>query len=334
MVSQSQRLAAVAPMMDWTDRHCRYLLRLVSPGVLLYTEMVTAAAVIHGDRDRLLAFDAAEHPLALQLGGSDSAEMAEAARIAEQAGYDEVNINVGCPSDRVQSGRFGACLMATPDIVAECVRKMAAAVALPVTVKCRIGIDDLEDYDFLREFILTVAGAGCEVFVIHARNAILSGLSPKQNREIPPLRYDYVHRIKQDFPQLTIVLNGGLRTLDSVREHMDSVDGVMIGREAYHNPWFLAGIEREVLGGIAPASPAAVVRAWIPYVERQLALGQRLSSMTRHGLGLFSGQPGARVWRRTLSECAPRPGAGVEVIEAALSSVEAVRDAAVESASG
>ena len=317
-------------MMDWTDRHCRYLLRLISPSILLYTEMVTAAAVVHGDRQRLLAFDDAEHPLALQLGGSDPAEMANAARIAEQSGYDEVNINVGCPSDRVKSGRFGACLMAEPGRVADCVAAMVAAVTLPVTVKCRIGIDDREDYDFLRDFVATVSAAGCEVFVIHARSAILSGLSPKQNREVPPLRYEYVHRIKREFPQLTVVLNGGIRSLDAVRVQSGQVDGVMIGREAYHNPWFLAAIERDVLGGSGPKDRAAVVRAWIPYVQRQLEAGQRLSAMSRHGLGLFAGQPGARAWRRTLSELAPRPGAGVEVIESALSRIEAASAAAAE----
>jgi tRNA-dihydrouridine synthase A len=309
-------------MMDWTDRHCRYLMRLISPHILLYTEMVTAAAILHGDRDRLLAFDPAEHPLALQLGGSDPQEMAAAARIAERLGYDEINMNVGCPSDRVQSGRFGACLMAEPGLVAECVAAMSAAVGIPVTVKSRIGIDDRQDYAFLRDFVATVAGAGCRVFIIHARNAILSGLSPKQNREVPPLRYEVVHRIKQDFPELTVVLNGGIRSLADVRREMARLDGVMIGREAYHNPWLLAEIEAGILGGQAPESRAAVVRAWMPYVERQLQDGQKLSAMTRHALGLFAGQPGARAWRRTLSEGAPRAGAGVEVIRKALARVD------------
>jgi tRNA-dihydrouridine synthase A len=308
-------------MMDWTDRHCRYLLRLISPGILLYTEMVTAAAVLHGDRKRLLAFDPAEHPLALQLGGSDPEEMAAAARIAERLGYDEINMNVGCPSDRVQSGRFGACLMAEPGLVADCITAMSAAVDIPVTVKSRIGIDDREDYEFLQTFVDTVAAAGCRVFVIHARNAILSGLSPKQNREVPPLRYEVVHRIKREFPHLTVVLNGGIRSVGDARRELAVVDGVMIGREAYHNPWMLAGIESEILGGRPPESRAAVVGSWIPYVEDQLAAGQKLSAMTRHGLGLFAGQPGARAWRRTLSERAPREGAGVEVIQAALAKV-------------
>ncbi len=308
-------------MMDWTDRHCRYLLRLISPGIRLYTEMVTSAAVLHGDRERLLAFDPAEHPLALQLGGSDPEEMAAAARIAEQLGYDEINMNVGCPSDRVQSGRFGACLMAEPGVVADCIAAMSAAVDIPVTVKSRIGIDDREDYEFLRTFVDTVAAAGCRVFVIHARKAILSGLSPKQNREIPPLRYDVVHRIKRELPDLTVVLNGGIRRVADARRELAIVDGIMIGREAYHNPWVLAGIEADILGGRPPENRAAVVRSWIPYVESQLAAGQKLSAMTRHGLGLFAGQPGARAWRRVLSERAPRAGAGVEVIQAALAEV-------------
>lgn len=313
-------------MMDWTDRHCRYLLRLISPGILLYTEMVTAAAVLHGHRERLLAFDPAEHPLALQLGGSDPEEMAAAARIAEQRGYDEINMNVGCPSDRVQSGRFGACLMAEPGLVADCIAAMSAAVDIPVTVKSRIGIDDREDYGFLRTFVDRVAAAGCRVFVIHARKAILSGLSPKQNREIPPLRYELVHRIKGERPDLTVVLNGGIRSVGDARRELAIVDGVMIGREAYQNPWMLAGIEAEILGGRPPASRAAVVRAWIPYVESQLATGQKLSAMTRHGLGLFAGQPGARAWRRVLSERAPRPDAGIEVIRAALAEVDSGPD--------
>jgi len=309
-------------MMDWTDRHCRYLLRLISPSVLLYTEMVTAAAILHGDRERLLAFDPAEHPLALQLGGSDPGEMAAAARIAEDLGYDEVNMNVGCPSDRVQSGRFGACLMAEPGLVADCVAAMSGAVTIPVTVKSRIGIDDHEDYGFLRDFVAAVAAAGCRVFIIHARKAVLAGLSPKQNREVPPLRYEFVHRIKQDFPQLAVILNGGIRSLDHARAELAVVDGVMIGREAYHNPWILTGFEQQILDGQPPASRASVVGEWMPHVQTQLDAGQKLSSMTRHALGLYAGQPGARAWRRVLSEQAPRPGAGLEVIQAALSRVQ------------
>jgi len=316
--------------MDWTDRHCRYLLRLISPSVLLYTEMVTAAAILHGDRERLLAFDPAEHPLALQLGGSDPREMAAVARIAEDLGYDEVNMNVGCPSDRVQSGRFGACLMAEPGLVADCVAAMSGAVTIPVTVKSRIGIDDHEDYGFLRDFVDAVAAAGCRVFIIHARKAVLAGLSPKQNREVPPLRYEFVHRIKQDFPQLAVILNGGIRSLDHARDELAVLDGVMIGREAYHNPWILTGFEQEILDGQPPANRASVVGGWMPYVQAQLDAGQKLSSMTRHALGLYAGQPGARAWRRVLSEQAPRPGAGLEVIQAALSRVqpEALEDVA------
>jgi len=304
-------------MMDWTDRHCRYFHRLLSPGARLYTEMVTASAVIHGDRRHLLAFDPVEHPVALQLGGSDPGEMVEAARIVEGFGYDEININVGCPSDRVQSGRFGACLMLTPDVVADCLDTMRAAVQVPVSVKCRIGIDDHRDYGFLRDFVACVAEAGCQVFIVHARIAVLDGLSPKQNRQVPPLRYEVVHRLKEEFSHLTIVLNGGIRTLDRAREELLVMDGVMIGREAYHNPWFLAEAEANLLGGMPPPNRVAVVDAMLPYIRARLAEGDRLHSVTRHMLGLFAGQPGARAWRRTLSERATRAGAGLEVIEEA-----------------
>ena len=308
----------VAPMMDWTDRHCRYFHRILAPSARLYTEMVTAAAVVRGDRDRLLAFDPAEHPLALQLGGSDPAEMARAAGFAEAAGYDEINVNVGCPSDRVQSGRFGACLMATPAVVRDCVDAMAAAVDKPVTVKSRIGIDDVEDYRFLRDFVAAVADGGCRVFIVHARNAILEGLSPKANREIPPLRYEYVHRLKEEFPGLTIVINGGIRSLQEAHRQLALVDGVMIGREAYHNPWILSEAEQAILGGVTPSCLDAAIIAMLPYVRQQLENGVRLHSMTRHMLGIFFGQPGARAWRRHLSENAPRDGAGADVIEEGL----------------
>jgi tRNA-dihydrouridine synthase A len=284
--------------------------------------MITASAVIHGDRERLLGFDPAEHPVALQLGGSDPGGMAEAAAIAADAGYDEININVGCPSDRVQSGQFGACLMLTPRVVADCVREMRRAVRVPVTVKSRIGVDGREDYEFLRDFIGSVSEAGCRVFLVHARIAVLEGLNPKQNREIPPLQYETVYRLKEDFPELTIVLNGGIRTIDSVRQHLDRVDGVMIGREAYHNPWFLTRVEQAVLSGNPPVSRLAVAEAMVDYAHAQLTNGVRLHSITRHMLGLFAGQPGARAWRRTLSEQATRPGAGVDVIEAALDAVD------------
>ena len=315
--SKDYRLC-VAPMMDWTDRHCRYFHRILAPDARLYTEMVTAAAVVRGDRGRLLGFDPAEHPLALQLGGNDPVEMAEAARIAEAAGYDEINVNVGCPSDRVQSGRFGACLMATPVVVRDCIDAMTTAVNKPVTVKSRIGIDDVEDYRFLRDFVAAVADGGCRVFIVHARNAILAGLSPKANREVPPLRYQLVHRLKEEFPGLTIVINGGIRSLPEAQRQLALVDGVMIGREAYHNPWILSQAEQVILGGVAPASREAAVVAMLPYVRQQLENGVRLHSMTRHMLGIFCGQPGARAWRRHLSENAPRDGAGTDVIEEGL----------------
>jgi tRNA-dihydrouridine synthase A len=315
------RKLAVAPMMDWTDRHCRYFMRLLSPGVLLYTEMVTATAVLRGDRDRLLAFDTAEHPVALQLGGSEPDELARAAEIAAGYGYDQINLNVGCPSDRVQSGRFGACLMAEPGRVRDCVAAMRSAVGVPVTVKSRIGIDDRDDYGFLRRFVDVVAEGGCRTFVIHARKAILSGLSPKQNREIPPLRYEFVHRIKREFPTLDVWVNGGIRTPDQVREQLAVMDGVMIGREAYHNPWLLAELEAAILGGRAPASRHAVLERFADYAERQCAAGVRLHQMTRHILGLFAGCPGARAWRRTLSVEGSRPDAGVDVLRSAGASV-------------
>ena len=316
------RLLSVAPMLDWTDRHCRYFLRLLSRRTLLYTEMVTTGAALRGDRDWLLGYDPAEHPLALQLGGSDPADLARCARIAVEFGYDEVNLNVGCPSDRVQSGRFGACLMAEPDRVADCVAAMCAAVAVPVTVKTRIGIDERDSYAELVDFIGRVAAGGCAVFIIHARKAWLQGLSPRENREIPPLRYDVAHQLKRDFPDLTIVLNGGLTGLDQVVEQLAWFDGVMIGRAAYENPYLLAEVDARLFGDATPLlSRRQVIEAFLPYVERQLCRGTPLHSMTRHILGLFQGVPGARAWRRTLSELACRRGAGVEVIETALARV-------------
>lgn len=316
------RRISVAPMLDWTDRHCRFFLRLLTRRTLLYTEMVTTGAVLRGARDRLLAYDPAEHPLALQLGGSDPAELAQAARIAADLGFDEVNLNVGCPSVRVQSGRFGACLMAEPALVAACVAAMRAAVDLPVTVKTRIGIDDLDSYEELVEFVGRVAEGGCQIFIVHARKAWLSGLSPKENREIPPLRYDIVHRLKRDFPHLVIVLNGGLTRLEQVAEQLAHVDGAMIGRAAYENPYLLAEVDRR-LSGSARLTPTRhdLIRELLPYVECQLRWGTPLHSMTRHLLGLFQGVPGARAWRRYLSEHAHRPGAGTAVLEAALRQV-------------
>lgn len=324
-----QRRFSVAPMLDWTDRHCRYLLRLISRHALLYTEMVTTGALLHGDGARHLDFDEAEHPVALQLGGSDPAALAGCARMGAEWGYDEINLNVGCPSDRVQNGRFGACLMAEPGLVAECVAAMAGAVEIPVTVKHRIGIDDLDSYDALVRFVATVAGAGCRTFIVHARKAWLQGLSPKENREIPPLRYDLVYALKRDFPALEIILNGGIAGLEDAARHLEWVDGVMVGRAAYHDPWLLAEVDRRLYGdGHAVPTPHGVVEAYLPYVERQLEAGVPLTCMTRHLLGLFAGRPGARRWRRVLSEGAHRPGTGPELIRAALREVppEAIRE--------
>lgn len=314
---------SVAPMMEWTDRHDRYFLRLVSRHVRLYTEMVTAAALLHGDAARLLAFDAAEHPVALQLGGSDPLALARAAQMGESAGYDEINLNVGCPSDRVQEGRFGACLMAEPALVADCVAAMRARVKIPVTVKHRLGIDDQDSYAFTHGFIDTVRQAGCEVFIVHARKAILAGLSPKENREIPPLVYGNVYRLKQDFPQLTLALNGGVKTLDESIAHLAKVDGVMIGREAYHNPYLLADADARLFGDDHPVpSRAEIVERMLPYIEREIAAGHTLHSITRHMLGLYHGMPGARHFRRVLSTEGVKRGAGLHKLREALAQVE------------
>ncbi len=316
------RRLSVAPMMDWTDRHCRYFLRLVSPNVLLYTEMITAAAVVHGDASRLLAFDPAEHPVAVQLGGSDPDSLAAAVRIAEDTGYDEVNLNCGCPSGRVQAGRFGACLMTEPGTVAECVAAMRSATALPVTVKCRIGVDDHDTWESLLGFVDTVAAAGCDTFIVHARKAWLHGLSPKQNREVPPLDHARVARLKRERPGLTIVLNGGLSTVEGVADALGTFDGVMLGRAAYHDPWLLAELEPVAFGSPAPAaSPHEVMREAQRYIAREVAAGTPLTAMTRHLLGFFQARPGARAWRRHLSEHAHLPGAGPEVVEHALALV-------------
>ena len=320
MTLSSDPMVAVAPMMDWTDRHCRFFLRLLAPHARLYTEMVTADAVLHGDTERLLQFDPAEHPVALQLGGSEPAAMAAAAREGAAFGYDEININVGCPSDRVQSGAFGACLMDDPGKVADCVRAMREATDIPVTVKMRIGIDDRDSYGFLCDFVEPVAAAGCGTFLVHARKAILAGLSPKENRSVPPLDYERVYRLKRDYPRLAILLNGGITSTDDARQHVEHVDGIMIGREAYQNPWFLVELERALCGESAglPRERREVVRRMLPYIEAQLAAGTELKHITRHMLGLFAGIPGARRWRRHLSEHAHRPGAGSEVVEQAL----------------
>lgn len=304
-------------MMDWTDRHCRYFLRLLSPHARLYTEMLTAASLIHGDATKLLLFNEEEHPVALQLGGCDPEMMSRAARLGELQGYDEININVGCPSDRVQSGQFGACLMGQPELVAACVAAMREVVSIPVTVKTRIGIDDYDSYEFLRRFIDAVATAGCETFIVHARKAILEGLSPKDNRSVPPLDYSRVYRLKQDHPDLGIVLNGGITTLEQVREHLSHVDAVMIGRQAYQDPWFLTELEQAFHSTPVPGRQH-VIEQMAAYIERELARGVALKHMTRHLLGLFNGQPGARLWRRYLSENAHRPDAGIEVLYSAL----------------
>ncbi|MDE0727965.1 MAG: tRNA dihydrouridine(20/20a) synthase DusA [Alphaproteobacteria bacterium] len=309
---------SVAPMMEWTDRHERYFLRQISRRALLYTEMVTAEAVIHGDRERLLGFSASEHPIALQLGGADPGRMALAAEVGQEYGYDEVNINVGCPSDRVQSGRFGACLMGEAEVVAASVRAMAQATDLEITVKSRIGIDDQDSYDFLRGFVEVVAAAGCKTFIVHARKAILSGLSPKQNREIPPLDYDRVYRLKADYPQLEIVINGGIETLAQCQDHLDHVDGVMVGRVAYQSPYMLAGVDRGIYGdAAAQASREDLVHAMLPYIKEQMARGVRLNAISRHMLGLYHGQPGARAWRRYISERSHLPGADGSLLLAA-----------------
>ena len=312
----SRRRISVAPMMDWTDRHCRVFHRHITRHTWLYTEMVTTGALLHGDVPRHLDFSQEEHPVALQLGGSEPADLARSAKLGEQWGYDEINLNCGCPSERVQKGAFGACLMAEPQLVADCVKAMRDAVSIDVTVKHRIGIDHVEAYDFVRDFVGTIAEAGCTTFIVHARNAILKGLSPKENREIPPLKPEYAYRLKRDFPQLEILINGGIKTLEGIDEHLQHVDGVMLGREAYHNPYLMAAFDARYYGDAAPVkSRAEVLQAMIPYIREQLArygnngAGLRLNSITRHMLGLMAGMPGARAFRQTLSD-AKRLAAG------------------------
>jgi len=316
------RRLSVAPMMQHTDRHCRYLLRLLSKRTLLYTEMVTSGALLHGDRERFLAHDKAEHPLALQLGGSDADQLAECARIAQDWGYDEVNLNVGCPSDRVQSGRFGACLMAEPALVSDCVAAMRSSCDLPVTVKTRIGIDNRDRYEDLLRFIETVHAAGCEIFIVHARKAWLQGLSPKENRSKPPLHYERVHRLKQDFPQLTVIINGGIDSLEQAERQLHHVDGVMIGRAAYHDPYLLADADRDIFGAsVSRPNRHEIVERFRSYMQREIDKGTRLHQMTRHLLGLYQGQPGARAFRRILCKQAQHPNAGVEVLEDAVAQI-------------
>lgn len=317
------RRVCVAPMMDYTDRHCRYFMRLLSPSTLLYTEMVTAKALLHGDVARLLDFDPAEQPLALQLGGSEPDELAKAARLGEQWGYREINLNCGCPSDRVKSGYFGACLMSDPERVGDCVAAMRAAVNVPVTVKCRIGIEpgmgERSDDEFLQAFIATVTGAGCNVFIVHARRAVLEGLSPKENREIPPLRYAVAARLRSAFPHCQFILNGGIRSIDEVTAHLERFDGVMIGREAYQNPYLLAELHcRLYAPDTLPPDRATVMNAYADYAAQRVAAGDRLNVLVRHVLGLYYGLPRARAWRRFLSENASRTGVTAQLINDSL----------------
>ncbi len=317
------RKFCVAPMMDWTDRHDRMFLRQFSKHTLLYTEMVTSGALLFGDRQYLLQHDLAEQPCALQLGGSDPTQLAQCAAFGEQAGYQEINLNVGCPSDRVQSGAFGACLMAEPKLVAECVESMGSAVSIPVTVKCRLGIDDNDSEEFLVEFVETVAAGGCRCFIIHARKAILKGLSPKENREVPPLIYDRVYKIKTRYPELEIIINGGIKDFDSIHHHCQYVDGVMIGREAYQNPYMLAQVDSQLFNEPSCAlSRTEYLANYLPYVEKQLEQGIPLQHITRHILGLYKGQKGGKQFRRHLSENAFKQGAGITVLLDAMSYVE------------
>ena len=321
-MSNINRKFTVAPMLDWTDRHCRYFHRLLTKQALLYTEMVTTGALLNGDVERHLRFNAFEQPVALQLGGSEPKEMAECARLAEDYGYAEVNINVGCPSERVQKGAFGACLMAEPHLIADCVAAMQAAVNMPVTVKNRIGIDEQQERDSLFSFVETVAQAGCQTFIVHARKAWLKGLSPKENREIPPLNYALVYELKQAFPQLEIIINGGITTLEQCQHHLQFVDGVMVGREAYHNPWLLAQVDSQLYA--APDSfnqRKAVIDAFIPYVEQQLSQGGTLAPMSKPILGLFQGIAGARYWRRYISENAFKSNADAKILLQAMQKI-------------
>ncbi len=324
-LKNKSKILSVAPMMDWTDRHCRYFHRLMSAQTLLYTEMVTALAVIHGDRDRLLGFNNAEHPIALQLGGSDPGQMAEATKIGCDYGYDEVNINIGCPSDRVQSGSFGACLMREPDLVADCVAAMQdASTGAEITVKCRIGVDDQPPHEVLPGFIEKVKERGVKTFIIHARKAWLKGLSPKENRDVPPLDYDLVHQIKADNPDLNIHINGGITSLDQALEHLErGLDGVMIGRTAYHDPApILISADNRIYGKIDRTSIEQAILDMLPYIENHLSNGGRLNQITRHLLGAFAGRAGARLWRRILSESAHKDGAGPELIITALDAMK------------
>jgi tRNA-dihydrouridine synthase A len=332
MTPQDMRFS-VAPMMDWTDRHCRFFHRILSRRARLYTEMVTTGAVIHGRRDRLLGFDPAEHPVAVQLGGSEPAALAQAARICADLGYDEINLNVGCPSDRVQEGRFGACLMREPALVGDCVAAMKGAVAVPVTVKCRIGVDEQDPEAALDALASAAVAAGAEALFVHARKAWLEGLSPKENRDVPPLDYGRVYRLKAAHPALPIALNGGIATLDEAKRHLAHVDGVMLGRAAYHAPELLLRVDPEGFGAPAPVTDAVeALEVFEPYVAARLAEGVRLNQITRHILGLFAGQPGARAFRRHLATEAVKPGAGLETLRAAVAHVTRARERLAQAA--
>jgi tRNA-dihydrouridine synthase A len=320
----TNRSLSVAPMMDWTDRHCRYFHRLLSPSAVLYTEMVTTGAIIHGDADRFLAYNEEEHPLALQLGGSEPADLATCARIAQQRGYDEINLNVGCPSDRVQRGRFGACLMLEPELVRDCMAAMLDAVDIPVTIKTRLGVDDHYSYQYMTDFVGHVAESGCSVFIMHARKAFLAGLSPKQNRDVPPLNYDWVYRLKQDSPGLEVVINGGIESAQQANKHLEHVDGVMLGRAAYHNPWVLAECQQQFLGEGGAPSRAEVVESMTAYIEREVGKGVSVKHISRHLLGLFQGLPGAKIWRRYISENAFKDDANSKLLQQALAAMGSV----------
>ena len=317
------RTLSVAPMMDWTDRHCRYFHRLLAPSALLYTEMVTTGAIIHGDADRFFAYNPEERPLALQLGGSEPADLAACARMAEQRGFSEINLNVGCPSDRVQRGRFGACLMLEPELVRDCMSAMRDAVDIPVTIKTRLGVDDHDSYQYMADFVGRVAESGCTVFIMHARKALLEGLSPKQNRDVPPLRYDWVYRLKQESPGLQIVINGGIDSLDAVKSHLEHVDGVMLGRAAYHTPWLLAECQQQLFDGQAIARREDIIGPMNSYIEKQAGQGVAVKHVSRHLLGLFQGLPGAKAWRRYLSENAYRDDGNVDLLNQALAAMKA-----------
>ena len=316
------RTLSVAPMMDWTDRHCRYFHRLLAPSALLYTEMVTTGAIIHGDTDRFLAFNPEEQPVALQLGGSEPEDLAACARIAREYGYDEINLNVGCQSDRVQRGRFGACLMLEPDLVRDCMSAMIDAVDIPVTIKTRLGVDDHYSYQYMSDFVGRVAESGCRVFIMHARKAVLAGLSPKQNRDVPPLHYDWVYRLKQESPELQVVINGGIDSVAAVKNHLDHVDGVMLGRAAYHTPWLLAECQQQLFEKQTIKTREDIIESMIAYIERQSGKGVAVKHISRHLLGLFQGLPGAKAWRRYLSENAYRDDNNTALLDQALAAMK------------